>query len=416
MRPERRRFQRSETCLIVEFRKPDLNDVYSVGITRNLSHDGLSIESDELKLKPGNVLDFTLKHPHTNLAVPAHGQIVWKKEAWYQIISGIKLSDTDSSYQRKLSDLISSADDVEETVEPTAVEDRTGSDHTPESDPFPAVSEPETPDKTELPRSNDDRQRDRDNEDSDHEKSVLHQTLSSVERSSFQSRNKYQIYILLAALGSALLFFVSPLTLDQVKKKLSAFFLNGKMNYADDAGMNRSIPADAAQAANNVAGLPAPPSSQSKNEESVIPGNAAEEQARAGGIREQDAGEFADYGKILTVLGGGSINSGQIALNNKMIKEIKSLVPEILSLPGKQVLIEGHTSNAQVQPSTGEKYRENMKLSVLRAEAVAALLSQQGVPAERIIVKGYGDTLPLASNEIAEGRARNRRIEIKLLP
>ncbi len=57
-----------------------------------------------------------------------------------------------------------------------------------------------------------------------------------------------------------------------------------------------------------------------------------------------------------------------------------------------------------------------MDLSFLRAKAVAGILVKYGISPERISVTGYGDTRPIASNETDEGRAKNRRVEVKLIP
>jgi len=51
-----------------------------------------------------------------------------------------------------------------------------------------------------------------------------------------------------------------------------------------------------------------------------------------------------------------------------------------------------------------------------RAKAVAKVLEQKGVARDRIIVKGLGDAVPLASNQTNKGRKKNRRVEIKLVP
>ena len=58
----------------------------------------------------------------------------------------------------------------------------------------------------------------------------------------------------------------------------------------------------------------------------------------------------------------------------------------------------------------------NQALSVSRAEAVATYLKTRGVVAARVAVKGYGETAPIASNDTEEGRALNRRIEIRIVP
>lgn len=59
---------------------------------------------------------------------------------------------------------------------------------------------------------------------------------------------------------------------------------------------------------------------------------------------------------------------------------------------------------------------KNMLLSQRRAASVGAYLVGQGVGEQRLIVQGYGETRPVADNATAEGRQRNRRVEITLAP
>jgi len=54
-----------------------------------------------------------------------------------------------------------------------------------------------------------------------------------------------------------------------------------------------------------------------------------------------------------------------------------------------------------------------MKLSEARANAVRNYLIKKGVPAERMTARGYGETMPIANNTTPEGRAVNRRVELK---
>jgi hypothetical protein len=67
-------------------------------------------------------------------------------------------------------------------------------------------------------------------------------------------------------------------------------------------------------------------------------------------------------------------------------------------------MIEGHTDN-----KGGDDY--NQKLSESRANAVKKYLVDKGVKAERIIAKGFGLSKPIATNDTAEGREKNRRVE-----
>ena len=57
----------------------------------------------------------------------------------------------------------------------------------------------------------------------------------------------------------------------------------------------------------------------------------------------------------------------------------------------------------------------NLKLSQRRAEAVAVYLEDKGIPASQLIPQGFGKTHFVATNGTAEGRAENRRVEIKIL-
>lgn len=71
--------------------------------------------------------------------------------------------------------------------------------------------------------------------------------------------------------------------------------------------------------------------------------------------------------------------------------------------------IAGHTDNV----GSG---RFNKSLSQLRAETVKQELITRGVPADRLIAEGDGESKPIASNKTEDGRARNRRIEIRVAP
>jgi outer membrane protein OmpA-like peptidoglycan-associated protein len=58
----------------------------------------------------------------------------------------------------------------------------------------------------------------------------------------------------------------------------------------------------------------------------------------------------------------------------------------------------------------------NQALSERRAQSVASFLTGRGVATVRIATIGYGETRPIATNETAEGKAQNRRVEIKVVP
>ena len=84
----------------------------------------------------------------------------------------------------------------------------------------------------------------------------------------------------------------------------------------------------------------------------------------------------------------------------------------ILAKLPNTIRIEGHTDSI---PMRGARFSSNWHLSAARAQSVVRLLLGAGVDARRMQVVGYGDVRPRASNETAEGRGQNRRIEIKIL-
>jgi OOP family OmpA-OmpF porin len=88
-------------------------------------------------------------------------------------------------------------------------------------------------------------------------------------------------------------------------------------------------------------------------------------------------------------------------------KILDRLIVFLKENPDKRADLEGHTDSVGT-----EKY--NQGLSERRAAAVRDYLTQRGVNASRLSTKGFGETKPIADNKTAEGRAKNRRVEIKV--
>ena len=81
------------------------------------------------------------------------------------------------------------------------------------------------------------------------------------------------------------------------------------------------------------------------------------------------------------------------------------LLFEFLLLQMK-IEIQGHTDSVGSKPY-------NQKLSEKRADAVKTYFTQKGISADRLSAKGFGLTKPVAGNSAADGRAMNRRVELK---
>lgn len=96
----------------------------------------------------------------------------------------------------------------------------------------------------------------------------------------------------------------------------------------------------------------------------------------------------------------------------------RSLLAELAGSLREQGLafrVEGHTDSQQVKVRAKEYPHGNLELSAARAIEVAAVLIEKGLPAERVAVAGFGEWRPVAGNDSAEGRARNRRVEIAVV-
>jgi type VI secretion system protein ImpK len=104
----------------------------------------------------------------------------------------------------------------------------------------------------------------------------------------------------------------------------------------------------------------------------------------------------------LFVAGSAQVEARQVALLARIAQALKDA-------PG-QVAVIGHTDDTAV-PSL--QFPSNWHLSRARAQAVQALLVQQGLRADRVRFEGRGDVEPLVRDGSATARARNRRVEIE---
>ncbi|MCI5072189.1 OmpA family protein [bacterium] len=106
------------------------------------------------------------------------------------------------------------------------------------------------------------------------------------------------------------------------------------------------------------------------------------------------------------VLKGVNFKSGssELTLNSMVILE--DVAKELLEFPRVRIEIQGHTDSVGAAEF-------NQKISYARAKSVMTYLVSKGVPQDRMVAKGYGESQPIASNKTAGGRAQNRRVELK---
>jgi OmpA-OmpF porin, OOP family len=127
---------------------------------------------------------------------------------------------------------------------------------------------------------------------------------------------------------------------------------------------------------------------------------------RIGGKTELDACQAA-LNRIATAYKIGFTN-GRAAMDRSSGKALDRLVAVLKACPSGKVEIQGHTD------ATGPRAK-NTALSRDRAEAVKDYLVQRGVSADRLTAVGFGPDKPVASNRTDSGKARNRRIEFRVV-
>jgi chemotaxis protein MotB len=99
----------------------------------------------------------------------------------------------------------------------------------------------------------------------------------------------------------------------------------------------------------------------------------------------------------------------------RVLDKISSLL--LNKYPDRQIRVEGHTDNVPISGALQSRFPTNWELSAARAiAAVRYLQENNGVDPTRLAAVGFGQYHPIASNDTPEGKARNRRIEIVLLP
>ena len=105
----------------------------------------------------------------------------------------------------------------------------------------------------------------------------------------------------------------------------------------------------------------------------------------------------------------------QVKRNGRLVLE--NLARVLRTISAKQIQIEGHTDNVPISRRLQSIYPSNWELSSARATHVARLLIEEmGIDPRRVSVAGFGEFRPVATNTSEEGRRRNRRIEVVLLP
>ena len=128
-------------------------------------------------------------------------------------------------------------------------------------------------------------------------------------------------------------------------------------------------------------------------------------------LAASDAAAIRREGNLIAVTFKGDVtfDTNSTVVKPGLYSEIDRVAGVLKRYPQTLIRVEGHTDSV----GTAEY---NMDLSLRRANAVKNLLVQRGVDSSRIQTIGYGESMPVATNDTEAGRQRNRRVEIKIAP
>jgi chemotaxis protein MotB len=108
-------------------------------------------------------------------------------------------------------------------------------------------------------------------------------------------------------------------------------------------------------------------------------------------------------------------DSGRANLKDSGKAVLKKVGEALKGYEDKVIRVVGHTDNVPINKSLQKVFPSNWELSVARATTVVRYLQEVGIPPERMVASGRAEYQPIAENDSAEGRKKNRRIEITLI-
>ena len=131
-------------------------------------------------------------------------------------------------------------------------------------------------------------------------------------------------------------------------------------------------------------------------------------------LRQQTAGTGVDVVRqgddlLLRMPSGITFATNQSSIEPRFQPTLDQVAQTLSEYPKTMIDVLGHTDS-----DGSEAY--NQSLSERRAQSVASYLGGHGVAPVRVATKGYGEMQPIGSNETPDGKAQNRRVEIKIVP
>lgn len=108
-------------------------------------------------------------------------------------------------------------------------------------------------------------------------------------------------------------------------------------------------------------------------------------------------------------------DSGSALMKKPGIKWIDTLLETLATLDYSELRVEGHTDSDPVRKRTKHGYTNNWDLSLARASNIVQYLIGKNIPKEKLAAVGYADARPVASNDNAQNKEKNRRLEFSII-
>jgi outer membrane protein OmpA-like peptidoglycan-associated protein len=362
---EKRKHTRTDIFLIIHFRQIHNPYEYAMGISRNCSDKGFCMESHDFDCKPGQIMECTMKHLASGASISILGEIVWKKDGWYNAVMGIQFLQSDENNVMALRTMLQAG---QKESAPACAEGPAFSTK-PENLIRNIITSTAPSQKTEtrtLP---------------------MKKTLPDMPVPATHSTRPYRPYfwfVLFLVLSAVIIFSIAERDGKNVfpwvnfARQTAESLLPGQIDApAAVASFGLSAIVDNARESPSAekSGAPVP-------QDKAVPSKDL--------VREEISFD---------------VNSADIS--PEFHPEIDKVADILLGSPVLIVKLEGHTDDAGP-----ELY--NMDLSTRRAAAVRRELIKRGIDASRIKLVCFGQSSPAASNDTESGRMKNRRVEIAI--
>jgi chemotaxis protein MotB len=131
---------------------------------------------------------------------------------------------------------------------------------------------------------------------------------------------------------------------------------------------------------------------------------------------QQDAFDELKGRLTLTMVESILFEPGKTEVKKEGLDVLQKVAQVLKNTQDKEILVAGYTDNSRIRGRLSRVFPSNWELSMARAITVMKILEAQGIDPKLMSAVGYGEYHPVADNGTPEGRAKNRRMEIILMP